>query len=510
MKWDKESRLEASWDKVIDEELAQGEERDHVIYEVQKRTPKQIESITRDWIRFLSRLGYDKPKIKAMLAVIKRYRYSLAYMLKYRAITISDKDFEEILLDFHAYPWQRQILDDTRVHPTHHLCLYIGRGGGKTELCAVDAVISAYRSRGYPYIDLITSKSRETASIMFKRVSHYINTNPILFWCVNRSTLTEVELDTGAQILTKPAGFRGEHADKWHDDESAHYPDELHEATEPTIASKDGVMFLITTPNGKNNWVDRKWVNEDPRWIKYTYPSSANPRITPEWLEAKRKTVPDFWYRQEYLAERIDWSNTAFAPKEIDDMMAAENYVWHVIGREENEYYAGLDLGQAPDETVLIVGHEKNNHIVLDTYRDWSQIPYNEIVDYIHTQIAPRFNLKGIAVDAMGAGEGVITSFPPEHAYTIEPVRQSIQWHTSAYLDVKYYLETRTIHCPHQDKLNKQMKQLIMKTTEYGRRPIHPEGEHDDTYSALSLLIHTYLSPNTNNPMEVMKSKTHY
>jgi hypothetical protein len=114
----------------------------------------------------------------------------------------------------------------------------------------------------------------------------------------------------------------------------------------------------------------------------------------------------------------------------------------------------------------------------------------------------------------MGAGEGAIGIFPPQYTSIIEPVPQSIQWHAAAYQSVKYYTERAAIYAPRQDpghmKMEKQLIDLVMKTTEYGRRPIHPPNEHDDTYSALALMIHTYMSPNTSEPMMVFKGKSRY
>lgn len=175
--------------------------------------------------------------------------------------------------------------------------------------------------------------------------------------------------------------------------------------------------------------------------------------------------------------------------------MMLEHQTQKEFGEELHQYCGGLDLGHYPDETVLMIGHQTpSKHILIDYEKEWSQKDYNVIVEEIHNDIAQRFNLTSLAVDAIGAGEAVVNMFPQDARYRVIPVRQDIKYLMAAYLSVKNLLERRRLHMFKHTKTKKQLIELIMKETQMGKRPIHPDNpeSHDDTYSALSMLIHEH------------------
>jgi hypothetical protein len=417
------------------------------------------------------------------------------------------------VLRFVPYPWQAKTLQQFQ-ESDRDFAICAGRQSGKTHLCATYGVAETIRHE-FPYRIGIIAQSKDAASEMFIPVSHYIEANELLWWCVKRMTRSEIEFDTGTTIQVKPSGYRGAHFNILFIDEAAHHEDNKIEAIEPAIMAKHGRIIAISTPNGRRGWFYNKYTEPGEKTIKLWYPSSANPNITAEQLEHKRLTKAKFWFEQEYLAKFIDWSGNAFLPKEVMGMFD-QNQSWHKTPKEGIQYKAGLDLGASgQDETIFLIGHELGGYIILDHYAEYSGEPYQEQIlgpDGIYPMLQ-RFSVSDIAIDAMGAGEGVIGIFPAMNTQ-VEPVKQSIQWHASAYLDVKYYLETSHLKAPNEEpghaKMEKQLIDLIMKQTEYGRRPIHPEGEHDDTYSALALLIHTYYSPQQNEPLTVTRGKSRY
>jgi hypothetical protein len=54
------------------------------------------------------------------------------------------------------------------------------------------------------------------------------------------------------------------------------------------------------------------------------------PRITPEWLEQERKSMPDWWFRQEYLCEFTETLDQVFAYEDI--MRALSSDVKPIFG----------------------------------------------------------------------------------------------------------------------------------------------------------------------------------
>jgi hypothetical protein len=488
----REDVIYESWDEWITAEMAAGAENTHIIYERTGVTPKQIERISKEWIHALHLLKWKTEKIKAFMPIVKEYGYSLSQLLSAGKLTLTDDELLYVLMGFVPYVWQDRILKLTGAHPDYWFFGRVGRGGGKSELMAVDQDRYLFRAKGYPYLGGIVSKSEKLARHIFGRSKFYILTRPLFSWCVIRKTQDEVELDTGAQMIVCPAGARGWHFNRLGLDEVAYQKEDDIAAVEPAVRSKRGSIFAISTPNGTGNWFYVKCESKNPNYITVKLPSTANPNITDADLASVKAEYPEHYFKQEYMAEWVDWTGNAFSPDEIEDMMALEHQTQKEFGEELNVYCGGLDLGHYPDETVLMIGHQTpSKHIIIDYCQEWSQKDYNVIVEEIHNNIAPRFNLSSLAIDAIGAGEAVVQMFPQDAHYHIIPVRQDIKYLMSAYLSVKFQLERRRLHMFKHTKTKKQLIELIMKETQSGKRPIHPDNpeSHDDTYSALSMLI---------------------
>lgn len=510
-------KIQAKWDRLLSEGYA-GKPLDdnQVIYrQVKEHKPEEIENITHHWIKFLRSLGKTQDDARALLPRIDEFNYSLTQCIVNQVVELDFNALVNRVLRFHPYPWQAHTLNLFEGNPHSDFALRIGRQGGKTRLCAVYGSAKAIQHE-YPYRIGIISKSKDAAEEMFIHVSHAIETNDLLWWSVKRMTRSEIEFDTGSTIQVKPSGYRGAHFDILFLDEAAFQDDEKIEAIEPAIIAKQGRIIAISTPNGKKGWFYRKSTEPGDRTIKLYYPSSANPHIRAEDLEYKMKTKAEFWFRQEYLAEWVDWSGNAFTPQEITRIFQPEHN-WHNVGTEGQDYFAGYDLGSSgTDESILIIGHKPKEHVVLDHYSEWGMSDYKDQIMGVYdkegnltrpgvTHILDAFHVRGMAMDTMGAGEGALGIFPREYTALIEPIKQSIQWHCAAYQSLKYYTERAYIYAPRQDpghmKIEKQLIDLVMKTTEYGRRPTHPPNEHDDTYSALALMVHTYFAPNQASDM---------
>ncbi len=83
----------------------------------------------------------------------------------------------------------------------------------------------------------------------------------------------------------------------------------------PTMATRPWAeTWIMSTPNGNNveNFFFKACRDPALGFKEFWAPSEANPIVDRDWLEAERlKSHPDV-FRQEYLAEFVDWSGTAF------------------------------------------------------------------------------------------------------------------------------------------------------------------------------------------------------
>ena len=101
-----------------------------------------------------------------------------------------------------------------------------------------------------------------------------------------------------------------------------------------TVLVKGKKVLLISTPNGKNLFYhlhSLDGVNES--YKSFTMTSYDNPMIEPKEIDEAKYTLPEWVFRQEYLAEFIDGGAGVFKELTINDSPA---------GGER--YYGGIDL----------------------------------------------------------------------------------------------------------------------------------------------------------------------
>lgn len=75
----------------------------------------------------------------------------------------------------------------------------------------------------------------------------------------------------------------------------------------PTLADYAGDAFFASTPKGLNYFFTL-WqrAGDGGEWARWQFPTSANPYIRPEEIEAMRRELPERVYRQEILAEFVE------------------------------------------------------------------------------------------------------------------------------------------------------------------------------------------------------------
>jgi hypothetical protein len=105
-------------------------------------------------------------------------------------------------------------------------------------------------------------------------------------------------------------------------DEAAFAGDDMEDiwtkSIKPTLLDYRGVAWAMSTPAGQDddNWFYRICRDKSLGFVEFHAPSSANPYLpADEIAKLELENSPEV-YRQEYLAEFVDWSGVAFFPPE--------------------------------------------------------------------------------------------------------------------------------------------------------------------------------------------------
>ena len=105
-------------------------------------------------------------------------------------------------------------------------------------------------------------------------------------------------------------------------DEAAFCDADLIRAVLPMLATTNGQLILLSTPRGRTGFFYEAW--ESTGWEKIQVTALDCSRISKEFLESERKTLPDHWFRQEYLCEFTDSEFAIFRTEDIDRAFEAD------------------------------------------------------------------------------------------------------------------------------------------------------------------------------------------
>jgi len=83
----------------------------------------------------------------------------------------------------------------------------------------------------------------------------------------------------------------------------------------------------MSTPFGTRGWWYEAWRSTEA-WERYEVPAEHCPRISAAFLEEERRTIGEWWYRQEYGCEFLDAESQAFTRDEIDRAFEEDVETW--------------------------------------------------------------------------------------------------------------------------------------------------------------------------------------
>ena len=132
-----------------------------------------------------------------------------------------------------------------------------------------------------------------------------------------------LELENGSRIITLPGsektirGFSG--VGLLLVDEAARVEDGLYYAVRPMLTVSGGTLMMLSTPFGRRGVFHEEWSN-GVGWERYEVPASECPRISAEFLEEERRSLPRRMFEQEYRCVFTEAQDAVFS---YDDVQAA-------------------------------------------------------------------------------------------------------------------------------------------------------------------------------------------
>lgn len=206
-------------------------------------------------------------------------------------------------------PWQARVLRS----PGKRLLLNCSRQAGKSTVASVAVLHRAIYDPGS--LSVLISPSLRQSSELFRKIVGLVERLPVKPPLVEDNRLS-MTLATGSRVVSLPsseANIRGfSQVALVIEDEASRVPDELYRAVRPMLATSNGSLWLMSTPFGKRGHFHTEWTEGGEIWERIDIPATDCPRIPPEFLEEERRSLGDWWFRQEYLCEFVETTDQLF------------------------------------------------------------------------------------------------------------------------------------------------------------------------------------------------------
>jgi hypothetical protein len=216
--------------------------------------------------------------------------------------------------------WQHDLLRSR----SNRVLLNCSRQSGKSTMAAVIALHRAIHYRGALVLCLAPAL-RQSQELFAKVLNFYRDLDrPVSPQAERKLSL---ELENGSRIVTLPGtektirGFSG--TSLLIVDEASRVADELYFAVRPMLAVSGGSLMMLSTPYGRRGVFFEEWTGGHG-WERYKIPAAECPRISSEFLEEERNTLPSWVYRQEYECSFEETEDQVFTTEMVERAVSSE------------------------------------------------------------------------------------------------------------------------------------------------------------------------------------------
>jgi hypothetical protein len=216
--------------------------------------------------------------------------------------------------------WQHKLLRSS----SDRVLLNCSRQSGKSTMSALIALHRALYRPG-SLILCLAPALRQSQELFAKVLGFYRELGrPVRAQAEGKLSL---ELENASRIVTLPGsektirGFSG--VSLLLLDEAARVEDPLYHAVRPMLAVSGGSLMMLSTPHGKRGVFYEEWT-EGIGWERYEVPATEVPRISEEFLEEERRSLPARIFRQEYLCSFEELEDAVFLTEHVERAITPE------------------------------------------------------------------------------------------------------------------------------------------------------------------------------------------
>ncbi len=296
-----------------------------------------------------------------------------------------------------------------------------------------------------------------------------------------------LELATGGTLdcwtLNDTNLGRGRKYKLWIIDEAALSPNlekAFAESIRPTLIDLAGSAWFLSTPQGRGYFWECFRRGQDPQeqdWQSWQMPTSSNPFMPLQEIEAARSSMTERQFAQEFLAE--------FGLDEDSVFRNVESSIGSFPQSQPDKnqtYIAGVDLARVEDYTVISILNSQGEQVYFDRFR---RVSWERTISRI-AQAFLKFNAPAV-VDASGIGDP-ITEQLQSTGLTIIPFKFTSQSKEPLIQSLAFKLEQNQLKLLPEPTQTNELIAYRATRSKFGTMQYSaPPGQHDDCVIALAL-----------------------
>lgn len=215
------------------------------------------------------------------------------------------------VLNYRPDIWAQTVMTS----PARYVIENISRQAGKS---TCSAVLAVHKAVFFPksLILLVSPTLRQSGELQKKCLTFYDLVDPCHKGLAEDTKLS-IRLTNGSRIIALPGqedNLRGYSAPALIiEDEASRVSDDLYTAIRPMLATNQGRLILLSTPNGKLGHFYKIWTEGGREWLKIKVTADQIPRISPEFLANEHLNMTEAQYKQEYFGEFMEAEGAVFS-----------------------------------------------------------------------------------------------------------------------------------------------------------------------------------------------------
>ena len=249
----------------------------------------------------------------------------------------------------------------------------------------------------------------------------------------------------------------------------------------PTLADLRGGAWFMSTPRGHDYFwqLYNLGVDGAEGWRSWQMPTSANPYIPADEIEAARRSLPERVFAQEFLAEFVDDGGEVFR----GIYQAATSTPVERV-EDGRSYIVGVDWGKLNDYTVLSVLDTRSMaQVWLDRF---NQIDYRVQLSRLRALLG-RYPGAWVIAEANSIGDPLIEQLRDD-GIRVQPFLTTPSSKTRAIEDLALAFETGSLTIlPDSIQTAELLAYTSTRLPSGAFRYSAPPGGHDDTVMALAM-----------------------